>query len=386
MAFKGVTVLDIGSSAVTVIVGDRGVNNTFLIKGQASRAYDGFAEGQFYDEQKLADAIIGALQEVKNICKIETAEIYVSVPGVFIDIENRKYKITFDSPKKVKQKDVDYLFELGREKVEREGYEVIDQGEVYFALDDGRKVQYPVGIVSSLIGGAITYFLCEKYFTDLMRKILKLAKIKSVNFVYVGQAQATSLISREERENFCLIVDVGYITSEVSLHLGNGVLAEFSEDFGGGHVMTSIMRDIGLPKDDPESWRVAEMLKREVKFGYITSDRSVYTVETETGIMKFSCDQVNDIVSTAINPFWESVKQFIEESVPQNSLDLLKIYLTGGGLALMKGIKLHILDLIKMPIEILSPSIPLHNRADESSSFALLGYALDKNAKKRRFW
>ena len=57
MAFKGVTVLDIGSSAITAIAGERGVNNTFAIKGQAVKHYEGFAEGNFFDEQDLERVI-----------------------------------------------------------------------------------------------------------------------------------------------------------------------------------------------------------------------------------------------------------------------------------------------------------------------------------------
>lgn len=45
---KSVAVLDVGSSAVTVLIGERGVNNTFVFKGVHTEKYDGFADAHFF--------------------------------------------------------------------------------------------------------------------------------------------------------------------------------------------------------------------------------------------------------------------------------------------------------------------------------------------------
>ena len=234
MAYKGVTVLDIGSSAITALVGEKGVNGTFSLKGQSTIPYEGFSEGHFFDEKNLESALLEAVSEVFENAEMTSNEVYVSVPGVFISLDNKKYKIAFEKSKKINQKDVDKLFEDGKAGVKKDGYEIISSTEIYFALDDSRKVVNPVGVNSSILGGAITYVSCEKYFADLIRGILSKIGVKTVNFVYVGQAEAEYLLTREDRDFPSLILDVGYITSEVSLHYGNGILAEYSEDFGGG--------------------------------------------------------------------------------------------------------------------------------------------------------
>ena len=41
---RSVAVLDVESSEVTVIIGERGVNNTFVFKGMKTEKYDGFAD------------------------------------------------------------------------------------------------------------------------------------------------------------------------------------------------------------------------------------------------------------------------------------------------------------------------------------------------------
>ena len=73
MAYKGVTVLDIGSSAITALVGEKGVNGTFSLKGQSTIPYEGFSEGHFFDEKNLESALLEAVSEV-----FENAESRIS--------------------------------------------------------------------------------------------------------------------------------------------------------------------------------------------------------------------------------------------------------------------------------------------------------------------
>ena len=370
MAFKGVTVLDIGSSAITTIAGERGVNNTFAIKGQAVKSYEGFAEGKFFDEQDFERAVVEALEDVFDVIGGVANEIYVSVPGVFIGLENKKYRISLGRPRKIKQKDVESLLNAGKAKVEGDGQEVIGCSEIYFTLDDNRRVINPVGVVSSVLGGAITYYLCEKSFTSLVRRILLKLRVKDVKFVFVGQAVGEYLLKREEREFPSLIIDVGYITSELTLHLGNGILAECCEDFGGGYLTFYMLKNFNLSVSDAES------LKREINFAHSLSSNATYTIVTDNGDIEFSCDDVNEIAIEAVDSFTGLVAEFIEENA-SSFADNLRIYLTGGGLSYLRGIKSHLSTRLGAPVEILAPKVPMHNKPNESSVFAMLNFALN---------
>ena len=356
MAFKGVTVLDIGSLAITAIAGERGVNNTFSIKGQAVKRYEGFAEGRFFDEIDLEQAICEAISDVSDVIGSQISEIYVSVPGVFISLENKKYKISLGRPRRIRQKDVDTLLNEGKNKVSGDGLEVIGCSEIYFALDDNRRVIDPVGVVSSLLGGAITYYMCDKYFADLLRRILAKNKIKDVKFVFVGQAEGEYLLSREDREYPSLLIDVGYITSELTLHLGNGILAECCDDFGGGYLTFHMLKNFGLSVED------AEKLKREINFAHSLSGRAVYTVDSEYGELEFACDKVNDVALEVVDNFVGMVTDFIEESASSYA-DGLRVYLTGGGLSYLRGIKSHLSARLGASVEILVPKVPMHGFA-----------------------
>ena len=110
MAFKGVATIDVGSSKITATIAERGVNSTFSVKGQAVRYYEGFAEGQFLDEQSLEWAICDSIAEIVKETGVSFNEVYVSVPGVFIRLENKKYKLSLGKQRKITKNDVESLF------------------------------------------------------------------------------------------------------------------------------------------------------------------------------------------------------------------------------------------------------------------------------------
>ena len=380
MAFKGVATLDVGSSKIIATIAERGVNNTFSIKGQVVKYYEGFAEGQFLDEQSLEWAINDSVAEVVKKTSTAISEIYVNVPGVFIRLENKKYKLSLGKQRKITKSDVNSLFEEGKMRVKTDGYEVIGYSEIFFALDDNRKVENPVGVVSSMLSGAITYYLCEDYFTKIIRKILSKNKIKDVRFVFVGQVEGNYLLSKEERETPSLLLDVGYITSEMTIHLGNGILAECSEDFGGGILTYHMVKEFDLDVAEGET------LKREINFALNPSVKSSYLIEIDDKTLDFSSEKVNEIAFSVVDSFLGLVAEFLEQNTPP-SMENLKVYLTGGGLSYLRGIKSHISARLGATVEIVNPKIPFNAKPEFSSVYALLDYALiDKESRRKSFF
>ncbi|HBF86528.1 MAG TPA: hypothetical protein DDW54_02490 [Clostridiales bacterium] len=374
-----VTILDVGSSGVTALIGERGINNTFTVLSAARREYDGFAEGRFFDVGEFCGAVQRAVGELAENIKADVKKIYVGVPGAFVRLENRKYKIAYKGKKKIKQVDIDDLFDAGRAAVEKEGYEVISHSDVYFVLDDNRKVFDPVGNISSMLGGNLTYILCEKYFTDAVRKALSGIKADKIKFVFDGNAEGLYLLDREMREFPSLIIDVGYITTCFSIVLGNGILATQSVDFGGGMLTARFVEKFDLDFDD------AEKLKRMVNFGISKGANSFYSLETDDGIRQLPVGEVHGQVCKGL----EELAAYTEKFVAENSnkvKSVIKLYLTGGGITYIRGAKDYFASKLGVHVEILSPNVSGYNKAGDCSVISLLDYALNDNNEKKRFF
>ena len=86
MRRKSVAVLDIRSSEITAVVGERGVNNTFIIKSKYSCAYDGYAEGELLDKDNFLSAVhdvvkstVSAFGGVRSFFKGFHQSVYKSI-------------------------------------------------------------------------------------------------------------------------------------------------------------------------------------------------------------------------------------------------------------------------------------------------------------------
>ncbi|MDE6676755.1 MAG: hypothetical protein K2K12_03480, partial [Clostridia bacterium] len=229
MGRKSVAVLDIRSTEVAVIIGERGVNNTFVLKASATEDYDGYDEKEFYDTKGLKDAIYRAVSAVEEMCGERIRELYVGVPGVFCRVEPKEKSIGFPKKRRIGQREIDALFTSGREPLE--GYRFIRATSMIFTTADSRRVIDPTGLSSDTLSGCLSYFYCSDYFADLMEEIFGEMKI-ALRYIPTQYAMASYLIPSETRDEYALFLDVGFLSSTILILLGGGVIVQSTSMVG----------------------------------------------------------------------------------------------------------------------------------------------------------
>lgn len=365
---NSVIVIDVGSSKIIAVSGERGVNGTFAIDAFSELRYEGFSEGKFFDEGELKQTIINVLTAVCDSSRYKASEIFVGVPGSFIRIENRKFRLTFGRKKKITAKDKEDLLEAGKRKIEVAGYEAAHASGVYYSLDDNRKVADPVGCVSSSLGGLITYQLCENYFSELVRTAVAKVSKASVRFVYDGYAEGRFLLGDDAVDAVKVIVDVGYITINSTIFVGDGVIAKDSLDCGGGYITAALVEKYGL------SPGAAERLKREISLGYVRGGQSKYVVEDDGDVKSYPVEEINETVKGVLDEIAGNVDEFLEEN--SGKVNVGEIYLTGGGISYMRGAKEHLAGRFGQAVDVLVPAVPQYNKPVYASAISLLDFAL----------
>ena len=116
--------------------------------------------------------------------------------------------------------------------------------------------------------------------------------------------------------------------------------------------------------------------------------KGTYKIEGANGYDEYSVEEVNSAATEAIDEFIDNLEAFIIE----NSSKLrsgLGVYITGGGLSYIRGIREYFSTKLGVPVEILKPEIPSYSKPEEASELSELNYALDeqeKENKKRGFF
>ncbi len=370
MIKKEVAILDFGSSKVTVLIAERGVNNTFNIKGTGEIEYAGFYEGKFLEPEKVKLAVGLAINNAETTARTRVTKLYVGVPGEFVTVACLESSISFPRSKKITDSDINELFFAGNTFKKNPTHTVINNTPIYFTLDDNRRIIDPRGVVSSRLGGYISYSLAENNFLDFVESILGELGIRSTKYISSTLAESLFLFEPEVRDRYALLVDCGHISTSVMLVRGDGQLFLNSFSMGGGHITGDLSQCLKI------SFYQAESLKRKVVLSLLADESDFYEIAGKDYMIPFSAKTTNEIVGERI----DLIASFILKCFNRCEYDFpdyIPVYLTGGGLSYIKGARDYLSKRLGRKVEIIAPPVPALNRPHFSTALGVLDLALD---------
>lgn len=364
-----VAVLDIRSSEMTAVVGERGVNGTFIIKSKYNCAYDGYAEGELLDK----DSFISAVCEVVRNTLGSSGSIktfYIGVPGEFLKIVNTEKTITFPSSKKIHNGDLVTLARLSSPALEKD-WRTIRTGCIYYVLSDKRKLINPIGAVTDSLQGRFSYFRCKTDFVEcLMETFKNFSKIRNIKLIPSTLAQALYLVDPEKRDDGAVLFDLGYISSTYSVICGNGLIYSESYSVGTGHVAYFLMDELNIPFDVASTFLSTVNLNAKEKLN--SMEECIFDGKTYS----FSTVSLRDKIREGLDLICETIEACRQNSTGKN-FDGKPIYITGEGVKTIRGAVEHISDRLVKSVEIAAPHVPYYDKPQFSSLFSLLDMALN---------
>lgn len=374
---QDIAVLDFGSGKIDVLIGERGVNNTICINGMGECDYAGFADGEWFEPDQLGYAIGHAINNAETNSRTKIKRLYVGVPGEFTTVVCRDVSISLTKKCKVTEADVDMLHEQGDVFRNNPDYTVINIGPVYYTLDDDRRLVQPVGMTSNKLGGHISYVLAENRFIHFVGKILEELGIESIEFVSSVLAEELLLFDDITRDQYVVLIDVGYITTSVAVGRGDGLLGLYNFSLGGGHITGDLAMAFGI------SFSQAESLKRKVVLSLNASDADVYEITDRDSRIPFPAKTVNEIVMERIKLIASTIEKCLSKC-EYDYPDYIPYHLTGGGLSYLKGARDYLSKRLNKPVEIVSPSFPPFSRPHMSSGIGLMDMLLDQQPQEKK--
>lgn len=370
MVKKEVAILDFGSSKVTVLIAERGVNGTFNIKGTGEVEYAGFYEGEFLEPEKVSLAVGLAINNAETTARSRITKLYVGVPGEFATVVCKEAVINFPKKKKITDDDINQLFFVGNIYKKHPTHTVINNTPIYFTLDDNRRIIEPRGLHTTRLGGLVSYSLAETNFLDFVENMLQDLGIRATQYISATLAESLFLFEPEIRDRYALLVDCGHITTNVMLVRGDGLLFQNSFSIGGGHITGDLSQCLKI------TFYQAESLKRKIVLSLLADDSDYYEVAGKDYMMPFSAKTANEIVTERV----DIIVSYILKCFAKCEYDFpeyIPVYLTGGGLCYIKGVRDYLAKKLGRKVEVVSPPIPQLNRPHFSTSLGVLDIALD---------
>ncbi len=359
---KDIAVLDVTSRLISAIVGAKRAQSVFGIKAVSEKEHDGYQDGEWFDADNTAEVAKSVLRDAMKSAGSRTKRLFIGVPAEFVSVVTKEVTIHLDRYRRVIDDDIAYLLRKGND-FSQDKYVTINTSAIYFAIDNGDKLYSDVrDMQASKVEACVSYMLCEKSFVTMFDEIAKSLGFNDVRYIASCWAECMGLLEKEQRDGVYMLIDVGYLSSSVSLAKGEGILDMKSFSLGGAHIAADMFDALDIP------FEMAVEAKHLVDLNLNYSDEAVLVSDGENvvyakdavEIAKYRLDIIVDILS--------EIFKDIEEDAPS----YMPVYLTGEGIASMRGAKKYLSEQLGKNIEIITPKIPGFVKPDDSSKASLL--------------
>ena len=372
---NAVAIIDFGSSKITTLVGEMGVNNTLNIYGKGEVSYAGFQNSRFLEPEELMSNVKSSIFRAETVSHIKITEIYVGIPGEFTAVISKTVSFNYPRAKKITYFDINSIFRTGNTFEREVNYSLINKSVIYYELDDMQRVIDPIEMKSKTLVGNVSYVHALKYFVEHIGNIFSKLKISVKGYISSILAESLYLFDEKQRNGYSIILDVGYLTTSVGIVQGNGLLMLKSFSLGGAYISSDLSQCLRI------SFEEAELLKEKLAISWVPSQQDNYIINLGSKLKNYSAKATNEIAFDRIEVMCKYIEKCIEES-GYKLPNTIPVYLTGGGISQIKGIKGLLAQKLKRPV--LVPNMANGHRvlSYNASSESLLYFVTKNNLDK----
>jgi len=349
---NAVTVIEPGTTKLSVLTCRKAQNGSLKLIGLGQVRYSGVQRDGWKSEKMLYHTLNAAIGQAQKMAGYKINRCMLGVPNEFCGLVRNTGKITPNHP--ISRQDLQELRKLAAEYPLPASWEIsnVIYGDY---LADGRPVDNPIGLSCRTLELQASIICIHTDFAKQLTKVLHSLNLQVEKWIPVPLACGQALLTEEDKENGVLLIDTGGECTDIVIYK-DGVPVFYEWLPLGGNVITrDIAAGIGISLDD------AEKLKRSCVLGIdLNNDESAESemqmpVRNGQHVHNVSMELLQQIAEARIEEILELVLKRIQEEGLQ--AEYSKVILTGGGLALFRGIKSFAAGILNQPVQLGVPDV-----------------------------
>ncbi|HEX9010369.1 MAG TPA: cell division protein FtsA [Holophagaceae bacterium] len=240
--------LDLGASKVVAVVAVQEEDGTLNVTGTGQASpQGGITQGQITDMELSTRAITRAVEEAMNTAgQTKVDGIRVAVDGVQFKGENLRDSITISSGDKIiTAADRDRVLEQATNgcKLAKEEL-VLHRLPQMFHIKGQRDIRNPVAMFGETLEAEVRIVVAPSPVIMNINLALKNAGLHGAELMYSPLASAEAVLTREDRENGAVVVDIGEHLTHLGIFLHGSLFHSAVIPIGGMH----FTRDLEITK------------------------------------------------------------------------------------------------------------------------------------------
>lgn len=328
-----VAAVDFGTSKIVTLIADNSSNLRCDIVAAGIASYDGYMQDGWNNPGEVNDRIRASLEDAERQSKRRIREVNVGVPAAFTRAYAREVTIELKgTDPRVTNSDIKQAFKAAEEKIGPVNGIKVHATPAWFTIDNGKKTLEPVGKSGRELRAMISFVYADKFFVDDVT--LRLTDLGyTVRGVYAtAPGEMMLFLPEAERDHTAVLIDVGYLNTDVMIAEGDALVFLETIDIGGGHIAADLAENLDIMMEDAE-----DRIKRKYVFA-VEDDESTYEIPAAEGreAKTFTRAQVKAVLEPRVEELAKEIKASLERSGVKLG-NWSSYYMTGGGLSFNRG-------------------------------------------------
>ncbi len=323
--------LDIGSTAIRIVVGQNNSNGQLQIIGAVENPVEGISRGVVKSIEDVTSSISACLEKAERLVGIPIDAVWVGINSAHIKCEKSRGVVAIGrSDGEINQDDVERALEAARALSVPPNYEILHVIPTTYKVDNQEDIKDPIGMtgvrleVETLIIQGLSGQI-----KNLTKAIFR-TRLDIEDLVLSPLAAAETVIESKQKELGSVLVNIGASTTSLAIYEEGELLHTAVIPIGSEHITADIAIGLRCPID------LAEDIK--VKYGDAVSSR--YTEDEKYDISDLLNGSNEEMREVSKKYLAEIIEARVEEIFMKVDDELKKVERSGmlpGGVFLVGG-------------------------------------------------
>ena len=244
--------LDIGSTKVAVVVAEPkgdGLN----ILGIGNAPSEGLRRGMIVDLEKVVGCIHAAASDAEMVTGSKIKSVYAGIAGEHIKSINSRGVIAVGKGNaEINRSDVDRVIEAARAVAIPADREIIHVLAQEYTVDDQSGIADPIGMSGTRLEVSVHIVTASIAAVTNIMKAIEKAGLDIEEPVLGPFASAYSILSPDEKELGCVLIDMGGGTTDIAAYLNGSIKHTAVLGIGGKNVTNDVAIGLRTPLEQAE--------------------------------------------------------------------------------------------------------------------------------------
>ena len=347
---KLVVGLDIGTSKISVAVGEITPDNQLSIIGVGNQPARGMDKGGVIDLNLVIQAIQRAINEAELMADCQISSIYLGISGKHISCQNENGMVPINY-KEVIQEDVDNVIHTARSvpiSAERRMLHVLPQE---YSIDCQDGIKSPIGMSGVRMEAKVHIVTCANDMAKNLVKCVERCDLTADQLIFSALASSYAVLTDDEKELGVCVVDMGAGTMDIAVFTGGTLRHTAVIPVAGNQVTSDISKIFRTPLSHAE----------DIKVQYACALKQLVSMEESIDVPSVGGRPARSMsrhtLSEVVEPRYQELFELIQEEIRESGLEdqIAAGYVLTGGTAKMEGVLEFAEEVFQMPVRIANP-------------------------------